>query len=178
MSLRSSVDRLPTDAREWLESQLLARNFSGYVDLTEELNKKLADWGVEIQITKSSLHRWGQSFAERVESIKAAREMAKAIARELDDDAGLMNDAVLAVVQEKLLRTTLEEELNPKVLSSISHAVADIARASVVSKKHMIAVREKAAATAESVAAQVKKAGLSAEAAEQIRREILGIAND
>lgn len=178
MPNRSIIDQLPADDRDWLEGQALERRFGGYVDLANALNEKLKEKGLTLQVSKSSVHRWGQAFEERIQKMRIAREMAKTISRELEDDAGLMNDAVIMAAQERLLSAVMEENLEPKVLTAITHAAADIARASVAAKKHKINVQEKARKVADSVALKVKKAGLSAETADQIRRDILGVADD
>jgi len=176
MPARGIIDQLPAEIREWLEGELLASGFAGYADLTTALNGRLEEHGLELTVAKSTLHRFGQRFEDQVAALKRTTQMAQTIARDLGDDEGAITDAVIRLTQDKLFNIVLEEGLSPAALNKISHAVADLSRAAVMQKKHQIATRSKAEAAAEKVAAVAKKGGLSAEAVDAIRKDILGIA--
>lgn len=177
MPQRSVIDQLPEEVREWLESELLERNFSEYVSMTDELNSKLDELGLEVTVSKSSLHRWGQDFESKVEALKRTTRMAQTIARDIGDDEGAMNDAVIRLVQDKMFATVLDENLSPKALHNIARATSDLVRASVAQKKHQIQVRKAAAQVADAVEKRVRAGGLSPETVEAIKTQILGIAD-
>ena len=66
--------------------------------------------------------------------------------------------------------------IRAKLLSVVAKNVATLSRASVNQKKHEIEMRGRMEQAADKVARLAKKAGLSKDAVDTIRREILGIA--
>jgi hypothetical protein len=177
--VRSTIDLLPAELREWLNDELQRRNFSGYRELVDAFNAKLEEHGLELQVNRSSLQRYGQGFEEQVANMRQTAEMARSIVRDAPDEDGAMNDALIRLVMDRLFRFAAESgDIKPGVLAKIGHVVADLGRSSVAQKKLMAQLKGKATATAEKVAAAAKSGGLSAEAVEAIRRDILGIVGE
>jgi hypothetical protein len=166
---RSKVTQLPKEVKAWLDQALIENNFSGY----EQLEKELVARGCVIG--KSSIHRYGQEFEDRLRAVKLATEQATAIAAASPDDGGAMNDALIRLVQEKAFQALLKMEEGAP-LKEIGLMVARLSNATVKQKQWATLVREKAEQVADSVAAIGKKGGLSADALDMIRRDILGIA--
>lgn len=175
----SKVDLLPEDLRREFESRLIRGAFSGY----EALSGWLEAQGYEI--SKSVLHKHGQRLKRRLEAIKASTQAAQLLAESVPDEAGALSSAVLSLVQTEMfdLLVNLQDadaETDPgarvKLLGSAAHAMADLARASLKQKEWAGQVQERAKAAAAAVEKITRKGGLSAEAANEIRREILGIA--
>ena len=173
MPARSKVHDLPAAVKQWLDDALVEGNFSGYEALAEELKSR----GCEV--SKSSLHRYGQQFEERLAALKLATEQARAVVAASPDDDDAMNQALIRVTQEKLFTLMMNMQIDPKTvdIAKITRSIADLARSSTDAKKYAREVREKAKAAAEEVANTVKSAGLTDEAAEAIRAKILGIAS-
>jgi hypothetical protein len=97
-----------------------------------------------------------------------------------NDDEGAVSEALMRLVQEKLFQVMLEFKVDPDKplnIASAAKAVAELSRATVTQKKWQAEVRNKATLAADSVEAIAKKGGLSADALETIRRDILGIAS-
>ncbi len=173
MPPRSKIKQLPAEVKLWLDKALVDGNFSGY----ELLEKELAERGCTIG--KSSLHRYGQQFEQRLQALKMASEQAKAIVQSSPDDEGAVSEALMRLVQEKLFQTLVECAPGPDKnidLAKVAKAVADLTRATVSQKKWQSEVRAKAAVAADAVEAIAKRGGLSAESLDMIRRDILGIA--
>lgn len=166
---RSKILQLPPEVKAWLDQALIEGNFSGY----ELLEKELAERGCTIG--KSSLHRYGQQFEQRLRAVKLATEQARAISESIPDDAGAMNDALLRLVQEKAFQFLLKMEEGAS-MKEIGLMVARLSNATVKQKQWATVVREKAANAADTVEKIARKGGLSHEALELIKREILGIA--
>lgn len=166
---RSKVTQLPKEVKAWLDQALVAGNFSGYEQLEQELTKRGCTIG------KSSLHRYGQQFEERLRAVKLATEQAAAIAASAPDDAGAMNDALIRLVQEKAFQTLLKMEEGAP-LKEVGLMVARLSNATVKQKQWAAEVRDKASTAADAVEKIAKKGGLSVDALEIIKREILGIA--
>lgn len=168
MAPRSSVLDLPPELKEELDRRLVKGGFSGYLALSEWL----ADGGFDI--SKSSVHRYGQDFEARVGTLRLVTEQCRAIIEESPDDQGMVNEALIRLTQERVfnLMMDLELKLSAKDLAGITRAVANISRASVSQKRLMNEYRERVADTA--VEAAIQK-GLSKENANFLRAEILGV---
>lgn len=172
MPARSAIAQLPDADREWLEQQLLARRFGGYAELAELLGER------GYAISKSALHRWGQKFEERAQALQIATQQARAIVEHAPDDEGAMSEALMRLVQEKLFTALMELEVNPASLNIgvLAQRIAELGRATVTQKKWATEVREKTRAAAEAAEQIARRGGLSGEAVDSIKREILGIA--
>jgi DNA-binding ferritin-like protein (Dps family) len=171
MPRRSKVKSLPKDVREALDEKLVEEGFQNYEDL--------ADWLAEqgYDISKSSVHRYGQEFEDRLEALRIATAQAKEITEQVGDDEGALGDALTAVVQEKAfgLLTSMEMKEQEVEFTSLMNAIARLQKASVQQKKFMQEMREKAQQAAEEAEEIARDGGLSEEGAEKIRAKILGI---
>lgn len=182
MAPRNKVFSLPLEVREELNEKLVNSGFQGYAGLAAWLK----DRGFEV--SRSSVQRYGQDLQEEFEeamgSVRRTTEMAKAMADAVEDDEGNLIDATARLVQEHLLRISLEfrkMEIEPDAaahhLGKVSKALDSLGRLSLTQKKHAKELRaqvaKEAAAKAEtSMASQ----GMSREAIDSIKRDILGIA--
>lgn len=180
MPPRDSVSKLPATVKAWLDQALLDGNFSGY----EQLEAHLAQKGYAI--SKSSIHRYGQKIERRFAAIKASTEAARMLTAGAADDQDARSEAVIALVQTELFESivNLQEatagDIEPAerigLLSSAAKNIATLARASVNQKKFRLEVQAKVDAAAAAVEKVAKSSGLSDDAADAIRKHILGIA--
>ena len=180
MGIRAKIEGLPEEVRRWLQRALTESNFSGY----EALEGVLREQGY--LISKSAIHRYGQKIERRFAAIKASTEAARMLTEGASDDQDARSEAVIALIQTELfesivnLQEASEADVNPSdrvaLLSKVAKNIATLTRASVGLKKFQSEVRAKARAAADSVVAVAKKGGLTADAVDSIRREILGIA--
>jgi len=169
MPPRSKVAALPAEVKAWLDKALAENNFSDYEALADELS------GRGFAISKSALHRYGQNFEERLSALKMASEQARAVVAAAPDEEGAVNEALMRLVQEHLFKLLMSED-GQIDLPKVAKAVAELGRASVVQKKWQTEVRERAEVAANAVEKIAKKGGLSADAAAEMRRTILGVA--
>lgn len=169
----SKVATLPPEVIAWLEQQLVTRAFSGYQELEDALRAQ----GYEI--SKSSLHRYGQDFSERVAALKRSQQMAKAIMTEAGDGEADLAGAVSQIALDRCLEMLMKLEIEPGEVdfSDLMKAVAALTRSSITVKQFQTKIKAAAAQVAAEVAKVVKQGGLSDEAADIIRRQILGIGN-
>ena len=182
MPARSKIDQLPLHIREVFERELLTRNFCGYEEIADWLNDKLAAEGLEIRISPSGAHRFGQGFQARCEDVRTSTEMAKSLVGVVGDDEGNLNEATIRLIQtmtfDLLLKAKKDEEGNydvADILPKVGVMVAKLSKASVDQKKFAAELRQKATAAADDVVKAVKKGGMSEKTAEEIRKKILGI---
>lgn len=177
MAPRGSIERLPSQIRERLESALVARSFGDYRQITDELNAWLEADGLDISVSKSAVHRFGQTVADRISALKQTTEIARTLAREVGDDDGALNEALIRLTQEKLFNAVLDLEINPDEIdtSKLGKMIRDLGAASVEQGKYRAAVRERARLEAQAVKDIVRKGGLSDEMAAEVEGRILGI---
>lgn len=152
MPKRSKAEGLPKALKDWLDGELVKRGFSDYEQLAAELKKQGAD------VSKSSLHRYGSKFEERMAQLKVSTEQARAVVSASPDDEGAMNEALIRLTQDKLFQVLVELEVDPASvnLSKLTKSIADLARSSITQKKWQIEVRTKAAERIKAVEAEAK----------------------
>lgn len=149
---------------------------------------ELVGWLDELgfKISRSSLGRYSQEFEAVTEDIRATRELAKAVGRELEDMAD--GDATTVVVESlhalifKVRRQLLQDPdaLNAKAVADLAKAAKDLStalglRAAMEMKIRVEvekAVKKEAATAAEKVA---RERGLSADTIGAIKAQILGV---
>lgn len=168
---RSKIELLPDEVLAELNERLVKGRFSGYEALAAWLKEK------GFEIGKSSLHRYGQKFEDKLAALKVATDQARAVVDASPDDDGAMNEALMRLIQEKLFSILRDMNVDPKRInvSSLVRAVAEFTRANVAHRKYREHVRERSKAAAANIEKIAKKGGLSKGAVAEIRREILGI---
>lgn len=180
MSPRSSIALLPENVRLALERKLAENGFANYTELTEWLNQQ------GYQISRSAVHRYGQQVERRFASIKASTEAARLIAESASDEHDTRSEALMAMLQTELFDALIligemdDRELNALdrfgVMAEGAKKISGLISASTRLKEYQNKVKARAQATADEVEKVVKKGGLSDETAEQIRKQILGVA--
>nr|VFK67718.1 MAG: Protein of unknown function (DUF3486) [Candidatus Kentron sp. UNK]VFK73051.1 MAG: Protein of unknown function (DUF3486) [Candidatus Kentron sp. UNK] len=173
MGTGSIIENLPPEKKQWADDWLVSHNFKNYQQFEEEAKAQ------GIEVSKSSAGRYGLSFKKKLDQIKIATEQARAVVKASPDDHGGMNEALASLVQTNLFQMMSEFRYDPEEpvdIAKITSAVATLSRAQVNQKKWRIDLREKAERAASAVEQVARKGGLSAEAANNIRGQILGIA--
>lgn len=171
MAKRPAVEALPPEVKAWLDRALVENNFSGYEALAEELQ------GRGFTISKSSLHRYGQGFEDRLAALKLASEQAKAVVTAAPDEEGAVNEALMRLVQEHLFKLLISDD-GKFDLPKVAKAVAELGKATVTQKRWQAEVRNKVSAKLAEMEAQAeggKKAGFDPETLRRVREEIYGI---
>nr|DAY11753.1 MAG TPA: Protein of unknown function (DUF3486) [Caudoviricetes sp.] len=178
MPKRSTVKQLPQTVKDWLDAALVENNFSDYSALEEALKARGYD------ISRSAVHRYGQALERRLASVKASTEAAKIISDNISNDKGTQSDAILEMIQSEVFHALMnleeiKEEDDPMkrlaALSFVGKNISPLIGASINLKKYQAEIKARAEAAAREVDTLVKKGGLSADTADQIRQQILGI---
>lgn len=181
MPARSKILDLPDAVRVELDRRLSSNGFSGYDELTAWLNDQEHD----VDISRSSLGRYGKSLEARLGRLQDSARLSEMIVEHMPDAEGAMGQASVALAQSQVMdvlyflgeaEDTVDPEERLKLLRSASLSLSQLARAGVTVKKYASDVRERARAVAAEVGDVVRKAGLSDEAADLINRKILGVA--
>lgn len=162
------VDKLPSELRDWLRSELERRGFAGYEEVADALNDRLAADGSSLRIQKSAIHAFGQEHREFVR----LQEEAAGWAEEWFTTEGLQGEAqrhtvlfqMLTSLAFKVMKGHMEEGAapNPKDLHFIGKMLKDIMASSGMREKLLAAERERL------------RGEMQAEAAENIDRAVQG----
>ena len=180
MARESAVDLLEEEDKRWLNNWFKDKGFCGY----EEIANILQERGYNI--SKSSVHRYGQKIEQKLAAVQASTEAALLIAEAAPDDGDQRSAAVLSLVQTELFNALISlQEANEEadagkrlaLIASCSKGIAEITKASVNQKKWQLEVQDRVEKAVKAVEKIAKKGGLSNETAAEIRQKILGIAD-
>lgn len=175
----------PPELQKWLDAELIRRGFADYTQLAVDLVNQSKLIGKPVEASKSALGRYGKDLKLQLQSIKDTTRAMAAVAEALPDDAAQRSGATIAMIETGLFEVMYalrqaDAQSDPgerlKLLTKAGKAVSELTRASVALKKYQEQVRAKVQAAADAVARIGKKGGLSKAGAEEIRRQILGIA--
>lgn len=181
MARESAVDLLDEEDKRWLNTWFKDKGFCGYEEIAHVLQQR------GYNISKSSVHRYGQKLEQKLAAVQASTQAAMLIADAAPDDGDQRSAAVLSLVQTELFNALIalqqanEEGPDPAkrlaLIASCSKGIAEITKASVNQKKWQLEVQDKVEKAAKAVEKIAKKGGLSNETAKEIRKQILGIAD-
>ena len=175
----SKIDLLPNGVRDQLH-QMLREKRHTQEEIREAINELIDSHNLpeDMKLSRTGLNR----YASRMEEIRASREMAEIWAAKLgsaptSDVGKLLMEFVKTLAFETSMSLAEEEgPVEPKALGQLALVAQRLEAAAMASHKREKEIRqafaEEAAAQAEKI---TKSAGLSAETAADIRRQILGI---
>jgi hypothetical protein len=179
--LRSKITQLPPEIKAEFDKILISKSFSCYDEITGWLNEQLREAGLEITVSRSAAHRYGQEFEARIAAIKIATEQACAITDAVGDDAGKMGNALISLVQEKAFDVLVRmEDLDPENVNfeKLTVAIAKLNAAAVAQKKWQAEIRRKAEQALENIEQKTAAGGrksLDPETRRIIKEEVYGI---
>lgn len=159
--------------RAWLDQALIRGGFSGYEQLAAELQAR------GFEISKSSLHRYGSEFEKQLGAIRLATEQARAIAEAAGDEEGVLNDALIRLIQQKAFEalTRLSMEEADVDFTDLGNMLSRLSKASIDQKRWAAEVRRRDAAQVAELekAAREGKNSLDPETLRRIREEVYGL---
>jgi hypothetical protein len=168
----SGVKKLPPEDRDWLNQALIANSFSGY----EALAAQLAERGIDI--SKSALHRYGSEYEENINRLRASQEVASAVVAQIGDDQADLAEAVGQLALSNAMEIMMKMKIDPEKVdfTDLVKAVAALTKSSIGLKEYKASVKARIKEAAQALEKTLKKGGgLSDEAADEIKRKILGI---
>ncbi len=188
MGRKSTISRLPTDVKSYIEGKLA----EGRLTLDELITDVRGRFPTQAQAgdlpSRAAVHRYGQKLERRLAAIRASTEAAKIIQAQAGDSDDARSEALTALIQTELFEAILDlqESDDPEadpgdrvaMLSSAAKNIATLTRSSVSLKQFQSKVRDATRAAASAIEKTVKKAGLSDETVAEIKARILGIVDD
>ena len=186
MGKASTINRLPEDILEKLQ-ELLRDPRVTQLEATARINEILETKGHEDRLSKSAVNRYDLSMRQAGEKLKQSREIAKMWIGKLGaapqgQVGNLVNEVLRTLAFDlslKLQDAELTEESIPDVihnLKALSLAAQRLEASATLNVKREGEIRRLALEqAADTVETEVKKAGLSSDTVESIKRSILGI---
>lgn len=176
----STIKTLPPNLLEQLQDWLRDPTIS-QAEATERLNDLLIELG-EKPRSKSAVNRYAMQMSEICERIQQSRELADMwIGKFGNAPQGKIGQLLNEIVRNLAFNTAIglsEQDgvVDPKMLKELAWAIEKLENSTTINEKRQREI-EKAilAKAAEETEKAVVKAGLSAETANQIKRQILGI---
>ncbi|GLX86361.1 hypothetical protein tloyanaT_26140 [Thalassotalea loyana] len=181
----SKIDLLPEPLKKELDSLLRNKQYS-QAQILEAINQRISDAGLpdNDKISKSGLSRYSVEMETVGQEIRAMRESTEMwIAQFGDKPTGETSKLLLEMLRTQHFKLLMQANadpdivLDPKTINTLALALNRLESASMLSLKHEKEIRkgfaEEAATEAEEAAIA---AGLTSEAAQTIKAQILGIA--
>ncbi len=185
MGQPSTIKKLPIDILEKLQ-ELLRDPRVTQLEATARINRILTDEGHPL-VSKSAVNRYSLHMKDVGEKLQQSREVAKMWIGKLGAApqgqlGNLVNEILRTLAFDlslKLQDETLTEESMPGVISQLKALALSVQRleaSSTMNVKREAEIRKQALEqAANQVETAVKKAGLTPETVDDIRRQILGI---
>lgn len=186
----SKVDLLPESIRNELHKLLRDKRYTQQ-EIRTAINELIDDSGLsdDMKLSRTGLNRYASRMETVGAKIRQSREIAEVWTSKLGDapesDAGKLVQEIVKTLAFDVGMSMSEQELTSeaqtqkfvKTLNQLALLSARIEQSSMLTLKREKEVRAAFAAEAASTAEKiVRQAGLSAETATAIKREILGIA--
>lgn len=177
MGRKSSIVKLPPAIREAVDRAIREERAT-----YDEIKAMVDSMGGSA--SRTAIADYARKAREQMQTYRQAQEVASVWAKRMEEqpsgDVAQLNLQLLSTLAFKVLSDINEREdttVAPMELMLLSKAIDHFSKAERTTVERDLRVRkELAARAAEVVASAVKQRGLSAEAADQIRREILGLA--
>lgn len=177
MGTRSSIRKLPEQLRAEVD-RLLADGRYTLTDVVEHLRT------LGVHVSRSAVGRYAQDFEQIASDIRYTREMAIAIAGELEaipdrDSARLVIESLQALLLRARMQLAREEELDIGTLEKLARATKDLQSAWKSNVDTELKIRDRVLKDATAAASRVaKERGLSLDVTEAIKASILGVGDD
>lgn len=190
MGRKSTIDKLPGEVKAHLQKRLRENQLT-LDELIDDLRKHFPGVAESGQLpSRSAVHRHSQSIADIVAHDREMQVASEALVAELGENFDARAGALLAQAVTTLASRRAFQALDATRNGTVMEIgdVLDLARAAKTAQEaRSLNFKERRAVAEEAVRKKLdeqqanlqkfaKTGGLSGEAAEQIRREILGIA--
>lgn len=180
----SKIDLLPEEIRDQLHALLRDKRHT-QEDIRAAVNELIDESGLpeDLKISRTGLNRYASRMETLGAKIREGREIADVWVSRLgsaptSDIGKLLQEFVKSLAFETTMSLSESESVvEPKALAQLALVAARIEQAAMMSTKREKEIRAAFAAEAATEAEKiVKQAGLTEEAAANIKRQILGIA--
>lgn len=180
------IDLIPDDLRRWLAEELKERGFSDILDVTEALNFRLEEAGLEITIGKTAVGNFSKSLKMQREAFAFAETLLSDLDIEAEGELHKVLLQMIATSAVQYMRSAQENDtdIDPKDLMNLGRMLKDLMHSSGLREKLLDDERKRIAAKARAEALQEAQAGVDEAASEaglseaviaQLRNKIAGV---
>ncbi len=134
MPQRRKIDLLPVELREWLQEELKKRGFRHYEDLTEALNARLEEEGLELRVGRSAVHAYGQSYLEYATMQEQAQDQIRlfleeaSLKEEVDVTSALFQQLTTLQWRLQMMLADPEKLPDPRGMKDLTTALNNLIR--------------------------------------------------
>lgn len=179
MGRKSSIERLPKVVRDRVGA-MIRENRLTLDEIVEQLREQFGD-----APSRSALHRYKQNAEEAIAKQREMESISQVWVREIKDEPdGKMGRMIIELLRTVAMQSALnaqsKDDVDPKHLAHLARAFNLIESTTKRQAENRALLRneirqELLAEQDEKLKAAVKATGLSAETADALRRQILGI---
>lgn len=176
------IDLIPVQLKQWLIEELEAEGFGNIVDVTERLNFRLEEEGLQITIGKSAVGEYSKAMKDQRDAVL----IAETLLADMDiDSEAKMHQTLMQMIAANAVHFLVKSreanaDLDPKALASLGKMLKDLMHSAGLREKLKEEERQRVARevrenSAETAVVAARSAGLSDDQADEIKRQILGV---
>ncbi|ODM46790.1 phage protein Gp27 family protein [Mameliella sp. MMSF_3455] len=180
------LDLIPEELRRWLAEELRDRGYSDIIGVTEALNFRLQDAGLEVTVGKTAVGDFSKALKDQREAFAIAETLLSDLDIEAEGELHKVLMQMIATSAIHMIQSVRAEDqhLDPKDLMSLGRMLKDLMSSSGMREKLLADERARVAREAreaaqaemdEALEATATEAGLSAEMLDRLRRGVLGL---
>ena len=172
------TDFLPDELMDWLRTELKARGFGGYEAITEALNARLEEAGLELRIGKTAVHAFGHDFRDYARKQSEAQQQLRAFLNatslkdEVDVTSALFQQLTSIMFHLNMILSDAENLPDPRGMKDLTTALKNLISSAALKDAILAKERELQGRKMDEAVA----AGDIDAAAAQRAREIMGLA--
>lgn len=160
-------DELPAEIRAEVNRLLIEPDVT-YDDIVAFVKEKGYD------ISRSSVGRYGKGFLAIYQKLRIIEDKSKALVSEAGEGL-VLEEAASKLFVQKIIELQMADDIDIKDIPRILSDFAKLQSASIMRERLKGDFKKKVDKAADDVVKTVKKEGLSAEKAAEIRNKILGV---
>ena len=137
MPAPAKLDLIPPELRDWLREELAARGFADIVDVTEALNFRLQEQGLELTVGKTAVGKFSKALKDQREAFSIAETLLSDMDIEAEGELHKVLMQMIATSAVHMIHAVREEDwhLEPKDLMSLGRMLKDLMSSSGMREK-------------------------------------------
>lgn len=137
MPAPAKLDLIPDELRQWLKEELEQRGFGDIVDVTEALNFRLQEQGLELSVGKTAVGKFSKALKDQREAFTLAETLLSDMDIEAEGELHKVLMQMIATSAVHMMQSVREDNghLEPKDLMSLGRMLKDLMASSSMREK-------------------------------------------